>query len=652
MRLAGLVTHAALAAVLALSCLGLLDPGGRPGPQAWVPAAALLMISAAAAVRALRVPARGRARPAVTAMVVVSVQLTGGFGGPLGGAYFLLLAWLAAPPGDAPAFEAGLLLGVVEALSGTLGRGGDVSAMLEGLAPSLVPLVTLPVFAFAAENLSGGAGPARAVQAGMDPGRGGLHPAPHGVLGVLHRLLDARATCLLQEDDGGGWTVVSTIGGGDGFVPGTLPPDHPVVRAASEAPWAGRMGSGADGLPFYPGEDAPPRAVVACPTGPPGASRMIALMVWGPGAEPPPGAADALCEACLAVGSGPGSETAGSAWGEAGKLADAVASARSMSAAVHAVCTELSGAADDLVVTVALVSGDGVSLDVYESAGRGVQGRAGRTFDCEGTVAGWTVRTGRAVRRTGLGSGSRPVLTLSASDPASSSFGSCSTAPLTAGGKCIGLVLLESASPEGPGDPAESILAAAASILGVAIERILLREQKRELQGMDGLTGLPRLTELMDFVTRYAREVQRFGRDVSLFHVSLESLPEVNASAGYAAGDALLRSCGRHLGDICGTEGFVARISGGRFGLCMPGMDQAAAEAFAEGLVRGFDGWSVRLGEVEVHPRISVGGASTRSERRISSLAGEAARALLRARAGSGRFHVVELTASGQGVTE
>lgn len=329
-------------------------------------------------------------------------------------------------------------------------------------------------------------------------------------------------------------------------------------------------------------------------------------------------------------------------------LVKSVAQAGSLGGAIHATAAWLAGSGNDLTVTVGLLSTDSGSLDVYESLGPMAQGRVGMTFDLEGSVAGWTINSGNSVSRCGLGSGGRTVTTLSRSDPSTVRCGSCSAAPVVISGKSVGVLLVESPSEEGTGPGVEGTLDMAAGLLGLAIEKILLREQKKDLQNRDGLTGLPHPVDFMDFVRRTSRDVYRFGRSVSLFVVEVDSLEEVNAAHGYRGGNRLLSACGESLGGMAGSEAALTRLSASKFAICIPGMDQAAAEAFAESVVRSFDCMKVKLESGEASPRVVVGGAVTRSDRRIESLCTEAARAMVSARTLPARFQVAILLASSQ----
>lgn len=350
-------------------------------------------------------------------------------------------------------------------------------------------------------------------------------------------------------------------------------------------------------------------------------------------------------------------ETGSSASGESSGLIErtsgfvrTLARAGNLGGAIHVTAVWLADSGSDLTVTVGLLSSDGESLDVYESLGPLSSGRVGGNFDLEGSVAGWTIKSRKSVSRDGLAGGGRPVTTLSRTDPSSSRCGSCSAAPLTISDRSIGMILVESPVEDGTGPLIAEALEVSSSLLGLAIEKILLREQKRDLETREGLTGLQRLPDFMDFVRRTSRDVYRFGRSMALFVVGIDSLEEVNSSLGYRSGDRLLKVCADCLSGIAGPDAAVTRLSGAKFAVCMPGMDQAAAEAFAESAMRSFASLRVSCGSDEVSPRVVIGGAVTRNERRVEALCGEASRAMAGARSLPAGFQVTVLLAvPGQG---
>jgi diguanylate cyclase (GGDEF)-like protein len=128
----------------------------------------------------------------------------------------------------------------------------------------------------------------------------------------------------------------------------------------------------------------------------------------------------------------------------------------------------------------------------------------------------------------------------------------------------------------------------------------------------------------------------------------LDSLQRINEELGFRSGDLALRRCASRLRTLVGEEVLVARLGGDRFAVCLTGADRAAAEALAECITRSFAQTPVNLSEHEEHLVVSIGGCTTRAERRVDSLPSEAGRALEQARQSRpGSFRIVEISALG-----
>lgn len=501
---------AMLAVSVLLAGTGVLRPDTeQPGAAAYLGAACLL----AAALAVAGVLHKRRTRPglsssaAVTSLVIVAVQLTGGASGPLFPAYFLMLLWMGLPRIEGPVLEAGILVGLCEAASEVFYGGGGLGSLLERAAPTLRALLGIPLFAAACE--------------------------------------------VLLERTG----------------------------QATAAP--------------EPAQDVDPKA-----------GDDFSLLI-------------SRC-----------------------------ASASSVAAAMHAAAEWLVDHGGDLTATVALLEDDAGTLKVYESLGPLSQGRSGRSLQASDSIAGWVSRSGGTVRRNRLRMGERPAFTLSASDEQGGGAGSCVASQLVCSGRSAGVLLLESTSDEGFGQGAESPVSLAATVLGLSLEKLLLEEQRRMVHGRDGLTGLPVLSDAMEFLLRATRDVQRFGKSVSVLVTGIDSLPGINAVEGYRYGDSVLAACASRLRDLAGEGAMVARVGGDRFAICLVGADRGKAEAVGDCVLRSFADHPVAADGREQIVAVSVGASTTKADRRVPQLLTEACRALCSAREAGGRaLRAVELSA-------
>lgn len=106
-----------------------------------------------------------------------------------------------------------------------------------------------------------------------------------------------------------------------------------------------------------------------------------------------------------------------------------------------------------------------------------------------------------------------------------------------------------------------------------------------QLEKMTTTDDLTHLQNHRAFMKDMAREVQaanRHGTPLSLLLLDLDQFRAFNDTFGAPAGDAALQTVARLLkGTARGTD-FVARFSGEKFALLLPGTDQEGAKVFAE----------------------------------------------------------------------
>lgn len=332
-------------------------------------------------------------------------------------------------------------------------------------------------------------------------------------------------------------------------------------------------------------------------------------------------------------------------WGDGfRKLVEECCASSGVAGAIHTVTAWLQGLSGGLTVTTALMGSSGDRLEIYESMGPLAEGRTGQSVPMGESVAAWVVASGRAARRSGLQDGERPVRTIG--DSTGPGASSCAAAPVLTSGRTVGVVLVESSDDGGVEPGVESALLSASALLGLTLEKLLLEERRRSQSGRDGLTGLPSMTDLMEHLRHAAREVQRFGKSVAVLVVSIDGLDRINEEMGFRSGDIALKRCASSLRTMLGEGVMLARIGGNRFAACLPGADRASAEAMAECITRTFSRQPILIGDRESSVTVSIGGACTRTDRKLQSLPSEAGRALENARAaGPGSFRVVEISA-------
>ena len=125
--------------------------------------------------------------------------------------------------------------------------------------------------------------------------------------------------------------------------------------------------------------------------------------------------------------------------------------------------------------------------------------------------------------------------------------------------------------------------------IGVVLSTVLRHRQRdldrawaqrlTDLAIRDELTGLFNRRHFNTQLERFASECLRAGTPLSLAFVDLNDFKAINDTHGHEAGDAALRSVAHCLVELVGDRGIVARTGGDEFGIVLPGMSEANAQA-------------------------------------------------------------------------
>jgi diguanylate cyclase (GGDEF)-like protein len=141
------------------------------------------------------------------------------------------------------------------------------------------------------------------------------------------------------------------------------------------------------------------------------------------------------------------------------------------------------------------------------------------------------------------------------------------------------------------------LIAAGMVAAGIAVVRYLSERTKRDARELRELTGRLEHQATHDSLTGLANrrgfeallgaaldERRHSGRGCALLYFDLDQIKVVNDSCGHAAGDELIRHVAWRVQRLAGEGCAMGRLGGDEFALLLPGMDGAAAEAFAERL--------------------------------------------------------------------
>jgi diguanylate cyclase (GGDEF)-like protein len=110
-----------------------------------------------------------------------------------------------------------------------------------------------------------------------------------------------------------------------------------------------------------------------------------------------------------------------------------------------------------------------------------------------------------------------------------------------------------------------------------------MQERERRLQFLEEHDPLTGIWTRSRFHAELAERL-RSGAAGSVLFIDLDGFQYVNDSLGHQVGDDLLRHIAERLQELYGQEGFVARVGGDEFAVCLPETDGAAACQRAEEL--------------------------------------------------------------------
>jgi diguanylate cyclase (GGDEF)-like protein/PAS domain S-box-containing protein len=170
---------------------------------------------------------------------------------------------------------------------------------------------------------------------------------------------------------------------------------------------------------------------------------------------------------------------------------------------------------------------------------------------------------------------------------------SCWSVPIKSfKGAALGTLALYFPSPIAPEAKHDELIAIAAHLARIAIERRQAEERISFLASHDGLTGLPNRVLMDQALAKAIREADKSGRHVALAYLDLDNFKLVNDSLGHAAGDELLKIVASRLSEVIGEDGMVVRIGGDEFIIFME-----VAPADLQDLIGRFEALRDRLAD-------------------------------------------------------
>lgn len=106
----------------------------------------------------------------------------------------------------------------------------------------------------------------------------------------------------------------------------------------------------------------------------------------------------------------------------------------------------------------------------------------------------------------------------------------------------------------------------------------LQHERRREYEELeflaahDALTGLANRRRFHDCLTRAIERMRRTGESLAVIYLDLDGFKPVNDALGHAAGDVVLQTVARRIGNCVRAIDTVARLGGDEFGIIVEGV--------------------------------------------------------------------------------
>lgn len=151
-------------------------------------------------------------------------------------------------------------------------------------------------------------------------------------------------------------------------------------------------------------------------------------------------------------------------------------------------------------------------------------------------------------------------------------------------------------------------IAALASPLGIAIERLLHHERILMLSRTDDLTGLMNRRAFMnEEMPRRMARLQKGANPAALMFLDLDNFKQVNDAHGHGEGDRVLIEIARLLNMHSRSGDLVARLGGDEFAMWFDGMDRAGATVRAGSMLKDAAKFKDYSGDAACPFGISIG---------------------------------------------
>jgi diguanylate cyclase (GGDEF)-like protein len=218
-------------------------------------------------------------------------------------------------------------------------------------------------------------------------------------------------------------------------------------------------------------------------------------------------------------------------------------------------------------------------------------------------------------------------------------LGNLIAAPLLAGERPVGAIILSRRSREAWPDSARRLLDAAALEAAVALERAYTVREAEARAATDPLTGLPNRRYFDEFCGLLARR-RRAGDAVGVLMIDIDRFKGLNDAYGHGVGDEVLKAVAGAIAAAVRDDDVPARVGGEEFAVLLRNPGDGVAAEVGERVRQAVGALDLRAHGVD-RVSVSVGVAVAQgSDEAIGQIVDRADRALYRAKR-TGRNRVV-----------
>ncbi len=178
--------------------------------------------------------------------------------------------------------------------------------------------------------------------------------------------------------------------------------------------------------------------------------------------------------------------------------------------------------------------------------------------------------------------------------------------PLMAAGAPMGLIGIPGGA-ETLSDKQRELVAAASTVLAIAIRNADLFREVRDNNLQDGLTGCFNRRHTLEVLASELRRSYRSRLPISVVILDLDHFKQVNDQFGHQAGDAVLAAVGKRLRETLRTSDIKCRYGGEEFMLVLPDTPLEGVRRVSEKVRRDIDALKVPWRDAAISVTTSVG---------------------------------------------